>query len=155
MADPNSSPDIGLTPKQAAFALAYFETGSGAEAYRQAYDVSENARDEWIYVEASQLLDNPKVARRVQELQKQAETLSMYSVKQAYDELEEARKAAKTVGNPSAMVSAINSKMKLFGLEQPTRTRIDHSSKDGTMSPAKPQDVTPETVQALVDKLTD
>lgn len=32
---------------------------------------------------------------------------------------------------------------------------INHRSDDGSMSPAKPQDVTPEAVQALVDKLTE
>ena len=41
-----------LTPKQEAFARGYFETGNAAEAYRRAYDADENARDNWIYVEA-------------------------------------------------------------------------------------------------------
>lgn len=67
-----------LTDKQDAFALAYVETGNAAEAYRRAYDVAESARDGWLYVEACQLLDNPKVALRIKELQAQAQRLSIY-----------------------------------------------------------------------------
>lgn len=124
-----------LTPKQSAFALAYFETGNAAESYRSAYDVSENARDSWIYVEASQLLDNPKIALRVKELQSQAADLSLYTVKSAFDELEEARSDAKKQKNPSAAVSAIKAKMALFGMEQPKKAKVDHTSSDGTMTP--------------------
>ncbi|QNQ64318.1 terminase small subunit [Brucella sp. 6810] len=68
---------MSLTPKQEAFALAFFETGNAAEAYRRSYDVSENAKDQWIYVEACQLLDNPKVAIGLQELREHAERHSI------------------------------------------------------------------------------
>lgn len=122
-----------LTPKQEAFALAYFETSSGAEAYRRAYDVSENARDEWIYVEASQLLDNPKVARRLQELRDKAETLSIFTRHKAMEELEEARLLAKDEKQAAAMTGATNAKIKLLGLDKPQR--LDLSSTDGSMTP--------------------
>lgn len=113
--------DGELTAQQEAFCLAYLETGNAAESYRRAYNKDPNARDEWLYVSASQLLDNPKVSIRVAELQEQAKILSLYSVKAAFDELEEARQLANKTLNPSAAVSAVNSKMKLFGLEKPTR----------------------------------
>lgn len=147
--------DKPLTPKQEAFARAYFETGSGAEAYRTAYDTEPNARDDWIYVEASQLLDNPKIALRLQELQAQAAQLSIFTVTQAYKELEEARMLAHGEGNPSAAVSAVNAKMKLFGLEQPAKRRIDVVSTDGSMTPKASESVDSALVQALVDKLTE
>lgn len=111
----------GLTPNQEAFCLAYLETGNAAEAYRRAYDKPENARDNWIYVEASQMLDHPKVSLRIKELQKQASELSIYNVKAAFDEYEEARTLAKTEKNPSAAVAAVNGKVKLFGLDMPTK----------------------------------
>ncbi len=107
-----------LTAQQEAFCLAYLETGNAAESYRRAYNTEPNARDNWIYVEASQLLDNPKVALRLKLLQDEAAKLSLYSVKAAFDELEDARQLAKTSNNPSAVVSAIAQKMKLFGLEK-------------------------------------
>lgn len=118
-----------LTPKQAAFALAYFETANATEAYRRAYDVDPNARDMWISVEACQLLDHPKVALKLQELHEQAAKLSIYTRQKAMEELEEARREAKTQGQISAMVSAVNSKVKLTGLDRPHRVEV--SGKDG------------------------
>ena len=117
-----------ITPKQAAFALAFVETGNAGESYRRAYDVEPNARDEWIYVEACQLLDNPKVSRRIQELQDELARLSLYTLKSAFDEYEEARKLAAETKNPSAAVSAIAGKVRLFGLEQPTKAKVQHGN---------------------------
>lgn len=110
-----------LTPKQEAFARGYFETGNAAEAYRRAYDADENARDNWIYVEACQLLDNPKITLRLEELQHEAARISQYTVSQAFKEYEEARKLAVDEKNPSAAVGAVSGKVKLFGLEAPTK----------------------------------
>lgn len=126
---------MSLTPKQEAFALAFFETGNAAEAYRRSYDVSENAKDQWIYVEACQLLDNPKITLRLQELREHAERHSIYTRQQALDEYETARQLAVKTGNPSAVVSAVNGKVKLFGLEAPVKTKVDHTSSDGSMKP--------------------
>ena len=136
-----AQPADALTEKQDAFALAYFETGNAAEAYRRSYDVRENARDSWIYVEACQLLDNPQIARRLEGLRAEAERLSIYTRQQAMDEYEKARSVAEAAVNPSAMVSAINGKVKLWGLEAPTKARIEHTGKDGgpiqTVDPTK------------------
>lgn len=126
---------MSLTQKQEAFALAFFETGNAAEAYRRSYDVSENAKDQWIYVEACQLLDNPKITLRLQELRDHAERHSIYTRQQALDEYETARQLAVKTANPSAVVSAINGKVKLFGLEAPVKTKVDLSSSDGSMKP--------------------
>lgn len=120
-----------LTEKQEAFTLVYFETGNAAEAYRQAYDVSENAKDNWIYVEASQLLDNPKVSLRLKVLQEQAAALSFYTVQKAAEEYEAARELAMKEKNPSGAVSAISGKVKLFGMERPAKWRHEHTGKDG------------------------
>lgn len=126
-----------LTQKQDAFALAFFETGNAAEAYRRSYDVSENARDGWIYVEACQLLDNPKIARRLKELRAQAERHAIYTRQKAMEEYEEARALAHTSQNPSAAVSAINGKVKLWGLEAPIKQRVEHTGSVATVDPSK------------------
>lgn len=118
-----------LTPKQEAFALAFLETGNAAEAYRRAYDVAPDAKDGWLYVEACQLLDNPKIALRLKTLREQAERLSIFNLAAAMDEFEQARSLAKTTMNPSAMVAATAGKVKLFGLDRPTK--IEHAGKDG------------------------
>ena len=122
---------MALTPKQDAFALAFFETGNAAEAYRRAYDVEPNAKDNWIYVEACQLLDNPKVAQRLQEMRERAEKHAIYTRQQALDELEAARKLAFSVQNPSAAVSAIAAKAKLSGLEPTSKQKVELSGEGG------------------------
>lgn len=128
--------DKAITQKQQTFALAFFATGNAAEAYRQAYDVAPDSKDGWVYVEACQLLDNPKITLMLNELGEQAKRHAIYTRNQAAEEYEEARRSAKTLGNPSAMVSAINGKVKLFGLEAPTKAKIDHTSTDGSVERA-------------------
>lgn len=130
-----------LTPKQEAFALAYVETGNAAEAYRRAYDVEPTKQsNSWVYVEASQLLDNPKVALRVEALQAEAKRLSLYSIKAAFDEYEAARALAEKVQNPSAFVAAVKGKVALFGLEPPAKARVMHSNDPDNPMP------TPQTI---------
>jgi phage terminase small subunit len=132
-----------LTAKQEAFALAYVETGNAAEAYRRAYDVKAATTHSSIYVAASRLMDNPKVMLRVADLQKQAAEMCIYTVRDAFEEYEAARKLAmsETASNPSAAVSAVNGKVKLFGLEAPARSRVEHTGKDG--GPIQSEEVTP------------
>lgn len=131
-----------LTPQQEAFALAYVETGIGAEAYRKAYNVKAATKHSSIYVAASKLLSNPKIMQRVVELQEQAKELCLYTVKDAFEEYEIARQLSLQEGNPSAAVSAVTGKVKLFGLDQPTKH--DHMSSDGSMTPSMVQFVSPE-----------
>jgi phage terminase small subunit len=130
----------GLTEKQRAFAVAYVQTGNAAEAYRTAYDVAENARDSWLYVEAHQLLDHPKVRPYIDLLQQEAKERNQFTVMQAAAELEEARAMAMMEKQASAAISAVAAKIKLFGVDKPTR--FEHTGKDG--APIK----TEETGQA-------
>lgn len=125
-----------LTPKQEAFALAYVETGNAAEAYRRAYDVKAATQHSTIYSAASRLLADPKICARVAEIQDQAAHLTLYTVKQAFEEYEVARQLALQEANPSAAVAAVNGKVKLFGLEQ-QKTKHEHSGPDGGAIPSK------------------
>ena len=61
---------IKLTPKQERFCNLYVELGNSSEAYRQAYDVKENTKDETIWVNASKLLSDTNVILRVEQLRK-------------------------------------------------------------------------------------
>lgn len=122
---------MALTPKQDAFALAFFETGNAAEAYRRAYDVAPDAKDHWLYVEASQLLDHPEVALRLKEMRRKAEQHSIYTRQKALEELEEARRSAMSLGAPAAAVSAINAKAKLSGLEPTAKQKVELSGEGG------------------------
>jgi phage terminase small subunit len=66
---------MGLTIKQENFCNYYLECGNAAEAYRRAYN-AERMKDESVWIEASKLLNNPKVALRVKELQEQLKAKS-------------------------------------------------------------------------------
>lgn len=142
-----------LTEKQQSFVLAYLETGNAAESYRRSYDVDENARDSWIYVEAAQLLDNPKIALRLEEVRDEAKRLSIYNTLSAMEEYEAARKLAEDEKNPSAMVAAIGGKVKLFGLDKPTRSEV--TGKNG--APIKTQEVGagPAKIAAYIATIAD
>lgn len=59
-----------LTPKQEEFAKAIVEGMNQADAYRSAYDTS-RMTDNSIYVNASKLMANTKVAQRIKELREQ------------------------------------------------------------------------------------
>jgi phage terminase small subunit len=120
-----------ITPKQAAFAAAFFECGNAAEAYRRAYDVAPDAKDGWLYVEACQLLDNPKVAHRLKELREQADRLSIFNLAKAMEEYEEARQLALIKDMPAAAVSATAGKVKLLGLDKPVKQINEHQGANG------------------------
>lgn len=144
--------DKPLTQKQEAFALAYVETGNAAEAYRRAYDVRAATQHSSIYTNASKLLDNTKVMQRVQQLQDEAAQMCLYTVKDAFEEYETARQLALQENNPSAAVTAVNGKVKLFGLDQPSK--IDHTT-NGKDIPTQAQAIDAALASALAKKLTE
>lgn len=142
-----------LTEKQEAFAVAYVQTANAAEAYRQAYDVAENARDEWIYVEALQLLEHPKIGPRIEELHRRAKERSEFTVMKALEELEEARALAIREKQTGPAISATNSKVKLLGLEAPTKSRLEVTGKNG--GPIQTKELSPrERVASQLAKLS-
>ena len=57
-----------LTVKQLKFIEAYFETHIASHAYRIAYN-TENMKQSTIYVKASELLNNPKIAKEIKRIQ--------------------------------------------------------------------------------------
>lgn len=109
-----------ITPKQERFCQLYIELGNASEAYRQSYSCSK-MKAEAIHVNAAQLLENTKVALRIQELQAEHKQRHNIVVDDLLDELEEARQAAlKAMPSPqcSAAVGATMGKAKLLGLDK-------------------------------------
>jgi phage terminase small subunit len=110
-----------LTLKQEAFAMAYVENGGNAsEAYRIAYDVREGTKPETIWQAACRILNDSKVAARVEELKQDLREKHKVTVEALILELEEARQAALQAETPqtSAAVSATMGKAKLAGLDK-------------------------------------
>tara|TARA_S200002703_G_scaffold153739_1_gene155609 strand:+ start:872 stop:1408 length:537 start_codon:yes stop_codon:yes gene_type:complete len=66
----------GLTAKQEAFAQAVATGKTLSDAYRSAYS-TENMKDSSVWTEASKLMDVPKVAQRVNSVQRAMEEKSL------------------------------------------------------------------------------
>lgn len=120
-----------LTPKQEKFCIVYLETGNASEAYRQSYN-AENMSQNALNREASVMLDNPKIAQRVEQLRAPIIKKAQLTVEDLLRELEEARQLAIQTEAPAPAVSATMGKAKLLGLGKQV---IDHTSSDGSMSP--------------------
>ncbi|WP_439293946.1 terminase small subunit [Lonepinella sp. BR2882] len=113
-----------LTPKQETFCLAYIETGNASEAYRQAYNV-EQMKPESVHRKAKELLDNGKVAARIEQLQADNVARHNITVDSLLDELEETRKQAMNNNQLSVAVSAVMGKAKLLGFDKPKADNDD------------------------------
>lgn len=122
---------MALTPKQENFCLAYLETGNASEAYRRSYD-AENMKPETINVKACELLQNGKIAERLEELRAPVIAKAQLTVEDLLRELEEARRLAIDTEAPAPAVSATMGKAKLLGLDKQV---VDHISSDNSMSP--------------------
>lgn len=137
---------MNLTPKQDNFCRLYIELGNASEAYRQSYD-AEDMNDHTVNRKAKELLDNGKIAARLEQIRSDHMKRHNLTVGDLLKELEEARQAALGAENPqsSAAVAATMGKAKLLGLDKQV---IDHQSSDGSMSPAKtPKEMTKEELE--------
>jgi phage terminase small subunit len=120
---------VALTPKQEKFCLAYIEVGNASEAYRRSYDCEKSSVDT-VNRKAKELLDNGKVAARLEELRAPIVERHKVTIDSLMAELEEARQAAlsaETVQS-SAAVSATMGKAKLCGLDKQV---IEHTGRGG------------------------
>ena len=104
-----------LTLKQDKAVRKYVECGNMSEAYRYAYN-SENMKPETINRKAKFLFDQGKIRARVEMLQAEHRERHNVTVDSLTVELEDARKLAIEIQNPSAAVSATTAKAKLHGL---------------------------------------
>ena len=106
---------IKLTPKQERFCQVYIETGNASEAYRQAYNTAK-MKPETVNRTSKQLLDNRKIAARLDELREEHAKRHEITVDTLVAELEEARKLAFETEKAAAAVQATMGKAKLLGL---------------------------------------
>lgn len=104
-----------LTPKQEKFAQVYIETGNASEAYRQAYNAG-NMSANAIHVAANELMSNPKLSLRVNQLRAELKERHEVTVDSIVKELEQARAVSMAKDQGAAMVSASMGKAKLMGL---------------------------------------
>jgi len=113
MADGNDAPK--LTIKQEAFAQFYLECGNASEAYRRAYD-ADDMQEQTIWRKAVEVLQNGKVAARLEILQAEARKRHAVTIDTITKMLKEDRDLAREQGQPSAAVSAVMGLAKIHGL---------------------------------------
>ena len=78
-----------LTDKQEKFAQAVAAGKTYADAYREAYPVSEKWKDESIWCESSKLMADPKVIQRVKQIQEQRAKANEVTLEEVIKELSE------------------------------------------------------------------
>ena len=78
-----------LTDKQEKFAQAVAAGKTYADAYREAYPVSEKWKDESIWCESSKLMADPKVLQRVKQIQEQRSKANEVTIEEVIKELSE------------------------------------------------------------------
>lgn len=121
-----------LTPKQSQFAQKYVELGNASEAYRQSYD-AENMSPEAIRVEACRLLQHPRVALMVVNLQEGHSKRHLVTVDSLTAEYEEVRILALVDKQYAPANGAITGKAKIHGK---IVDKNEHTGKDGTPLPS-------------------
>lgn len=104
-----------LTAKQEKFCQGVARGLTYSDAYREAYSAS-SMKTETVNRKAKELIDNGKVAARINELKERALKRYDLTVDDIISELEEAREIAKETKTSAAMVSASMGKAKLLGL---------------------------------------
>lgn len=120
---------MDLTVKQENFCQGVAKGLTYSDAYRQAYNASK-MKMETINRKAVELMSNGKVAARVEELKRRALQRYDLTVDDIVEELEDARKIARELGQSSAMVSASMGKAKLFGMIVDKKARTDSEGND-------------------------
>lgn len=107
----------GLTLKQENFCLAYLETGNASEAYRRAYSAGKMSGPT-VHRTAKELLDNPKIATRLDELRAPATQQGLISYESHLKRLAELRDAALMAEQYGAAIRAEEIRGKAAGLHK-------------------------------------
>lgn len=116
-----------LTPKQESFCLAYLETGNASEAYRRSYDVGKMA-PESVNRKAKELIDNGKIAARLDELRAPVLEKALITYEGHLYELEILRELAKQSAQYSAAIKAEENRGKAAGFY---KEKVEHSGPGG------------------------
>jgi phage terminase small subunit len=123
---------MSLTPKRESFAQAVASGMSQSDAYRSAFDTS-RMKPETVQQKASRLMADGKVRARVEEIRAPIVQKAQITLESHLERLKQLSEKAEQEGQFSAAISAEVSRGKASGLYT---EKIDHSSSDGSMTPA-------------------
>ena len=113
----NGGIKIKLTLKQEKFCNELLATGSQAAAYRNSYR-TESMKPGTIHTAALELMRNPTITRRLNELRDATAKRNEVTVDSLMNELEDARQLAIETKSSSAMTAATLGKARLLGLDR-------------------------------------
>lgn len=111
---------MGLTPKQEKFCQGIVKGLSQADAYRDAYNVGDDTKQDSVYEQASALMNDLKIASRIKELRAEVTQEIKYTKADCFRQLQEAFAVAAEQNNSQAMRAAADSCAKLLGLNEET-----------------------------------
>jgi hypothetical protein len=114
---------MNLTPKQEKFAQSIADGMTQADAYRLSYNAA-NMSDAALHVEASKLMDNPKITHRLSELRSKLEKKALWTREMSVQALAQAYKMAQSKGNASGMTGAIKELNAMHGFNEPTKHEL-------------------------------
>ncbi len=112
-----------LTAKQEAFAQGIADGMGQADAYRMAYDAT-TASDASIYVQASNVMKNSKVAIRVDELKSQVVEKQLWTREMSVKGLIQAYRIAQDAKTSTGMTAAVKELNVMHGFNEPTKLSI-------------------------------
>lgn len=113
-------PAMTLTFKQEAFAQAIADGMTQADAYRTAYD-AEGMTDNTIYVKASELIRNDKVAERVRELKEALSEKVLWTREMSVRALKETYETSAG----SVRVAAVKELNAMHGYNEPSKLHVE------------------------------
>ena len=113
-----------LTAKQEAFAQHIASGDDQATAYRKAYDAS-TMKDASVYIQASRLIKDPKIALRVDELKAEVAQQHLWTREMSVLGLIQAFEVANSEKSSSGMTGAVKELNIMHGFNQPTKVTVD------------------------------
>ena len=113
-------PHVNLTAKQEAFCQGIADGLGQADAYRAAYDAGD-MKENSVYVNASKLMKNAKIAQRIAELRSEVQEKQLWSREMSVKALVQAYKQ----GSGSVKVSAIKELNAMHGYNEPAKVSIN------------------------------
>lgn len=113
-------PHVKLTAKQEAFCQGIADGLGQADAYRAAYD-AESMKENSVYVNASKLMKNAKIAQRVADLRSQVQEKQLWSREMSIKALV----AAYEEGTGSVKVAAVKELNSMHGYNEPAKLAVD------------------------------
>lgn len=111
---------VKLSPQRELFAREYVRIGNGSRAYRLAYRVKPDTLPSSVWVNASKLLADAKVAQRVQELREKAAERAGITIQNRIAELETNLTLARELEQVSAANQAIMGQARIAGMFKDT-----------------------------------